>query len=1030
MIYGVGKEKKMTRRLYRLALIASFCFSYLLVPSVARAQLGVEAQFGKNKVHWEDAPKNYYRSEHFDIYHSMDLNDESQKKHFMDVVNHLEASYSWLSKKYDHDLKERVPVVSYRTHSLFEANYIEPDFMPEGVGAFAEPMRNRLVIKADFLPPLNRTIITHELDHIFQFSVMNLNIFSMLTGGIKRPVWFIEGGADWAANSFSPYTRDDIRKLEQRGAAANPEKNLPTWFDLEEEHGNPYTMGAMVFQFLEGKLGPEKIWQFNKMGLKEHSRPLVDILEELTDGEINSPEKFDQMHRDYWAAKYAKEMLDKPRPYQETVNFKSRAIAPKGFPYPTVSGVPSPNGQEIASFSIQKNGLALIVTPILENKPYVQKTKKRALFVKVDFEPKIKPRNLTKSFPPIPWEYPVVQLLDEWPFNGSDLDWSPDGSKIAFFARKGRDHVLFVIDSQNGKILNEVEIHLDQAFSPVFSGEKLVFFSAAKNVTRNIYAVSIGSPELGVIKITDGQFDTAPTISLDGTKMAFIRFVGDFQKLFLQDLTTGEIKQLTYGRYNDNSPSFSKDGETILFTSDNDSGVWNLYSIELKDTMIRQWTNFFGGVFTPKFASGSKDTVYYTAYWQYDQFNNTIYPNFRLYEAILKEPVKEFCEVHKQSESMEWAFRSEKLFKANLDENQIFNPEKRPNKWKLNGHFAYAGYSTYYGAYSYTAMSISDILEEKNHLIRFATSGSDFRLIDYNYFDVSKHLNWGFSAYDQKLPMYYIYYDIVKQSPNQVILNNTLMEQMGVGLTASYPLDKFNRFESGIRLKRKSFDLLGYDSQSVALNPDSFNSTDLGLTRLFEDANGSSVSLFGAYVRDTVLYSQNTQGQFVGNAFRAQLEYAPPVPGSFLTYTAAIVDGRKYIPLSRGSLLALRGTGLWSTDRSGDFMLMGGTDVIHGYPYGSLVGNQAVYTSAELRFPLVDAVIFAPGVPIGPLRGLMFADYGVARFTKEDFPVQKGIAYGLGFQLNMFAPFNFTWSKNNLDGYNQWKYDFYIKMNW
>ncbi len=1078
----------MIKKLTLLALTLVFS-----MPFTAFAQMGVEANFGKSKVLWEDVPKNYYRSEHFDIYHSMDLTDESQKKHFLEVVNHLEASYAFLSKKFDHELKERVPVISYRTHSLFEANYIEPDFMPEGVGAFAEPMRNRLVIKADFLPPLNRTIITHELTHIFQFSLMKLNIFSLMRNSEGRPAWFIEGGADWAANSFSPYTRDDIRRLTQRGAAANPEKDLPTWLDLEHGEGNPYTMGAMVFEFLEAKLG-DKVWQFNKTGLKERSRPLIDIVEELTEGQINSPEKFDQMHRDYWANKYAKEMRERPRPYQETENFKGRSIVPKGFPM--VSGVPSPDGTEMASFSIQKNGLALIVTPIPVEKPYVKKKKRRVLFFSLNQEVENnKPRNLTKSYPPIPWEYPVVQLLDTWPFNGFDLDWwqdpswtvkfrdarneldnykdeflklkenrekdrtkakerakqivaleekikseskiiedlnkMPNVSKIAFFARKGRDHKLFMIDARMGKILNEVDIPLDQAFSPAFSPDgKKIYFSAAKNVTRSIYEVNLETSRVSQVT-TAGNFDTAPAVSPDGRLMVYVSFVGDFQKLFILDLNTGDHKQITKGRWNENSPSFSRDGKTILYTSDRDSGVWNLYTQSFEGK-INQLTNFFGGVFTPKFAPGSTDKVYLTAYWQYDQFRNFIYPNFELYELNLKKPITEDLDDGDHAATtpdyMKYAFRKENLFPTGLDENQVLNPEKQPNRWKLSGRSAYGGYSTYYGMYTYTAMTITNLLQDKNHFVRFATSG-DFRLADYSYVDMSKRLNWGFTAYDQKLPMYYLYYDIIKQNPNQVVINYAWTEQMGADIVGAYPIDKFNRFESRIRLKKKTF-LLGVDSQTIQDFPEYFMSTDLGLARLFEDANGTSVSLLGAYVRDTVLYSQNTEGPYVGNALRAQFEYAPPLGGKLLSYSSALVDARKYLPLSRGSLLALRGTGLWGTDRSGDFMLMGGTDIIRGYPYGGLVGNQAFYGSAELRFPLVDAVIFAPGIPVGPIRGFLFGDYGVARFTKEDFPLQKGISYGAGLEFNFIMPMKFTLSKRNLDGYDAWKYDFYVKFNW
>jgi len=142
-------------------------FVLCALPVSGFAQMDEFGTFGKNKVVYEESLQNFYQSGHFEVWHSLDLNDPTQKEFFEETVAILESAYLSLSVFFDHELKDKIPVMLYKTHSEFESTNIIDEFLPEGVGAFVEHERNRMVLKADFSPPLMKSIVVHELVHSF-----------------------------------------------------------------------------------------------------------------------------------------------------------------------------------------------------------------------------------------------------------------------------------------------------------------------------------------------------------------------------------------------------------------------------------------------------------------------------------------------------------------------------------------------------------------------------------------------------------------------------------------------------------------------------------------------------------------------------------------------------------------------------------------------------------------------------------------------------------------------------------------------
>src|SRR3989344_2515411 len=237
----------------RLFLLVNLVFFFMAVP--------VHAQFGKNKVNYDDKDVLFYQSNRVDFYHWQDIKDEKQIRYLEQIVQQVENSYDFLNNYLGHELSRRPSVVFYRTQSTFTATYILGNrFIPGGVLAFATPDKYILAIRVDqSLEEYNATI-THEMAHIFQFDI-GPNLFRRIAGN-GPPQWIMEGGAEYLANEYNKSRTDDLRKTAQRGAGANPEKDMPGLDDLNQGMADPYTFGSMTLEFIEGKYGREKVKTF------------------------------------------------------------------------------------------------------------------------------------------------------------------------------------------------------------------------------------------------------------------------------------------------------------------------------------------------------------------------------------------------------------------------------------------------------------------------------------------------------------------------------------------------------------------------------------------------------------------------------------------------------------------------------------------------------------------------------------------------------------------------------------------------
>lgn len=92
-------------------------------------------------------------------------------------------------------------------------------------------------------------------------------------------------------------------------------------------------------------------------------------------------------------------------------------------------------------------------------------------------------------------------------------------------------------------------------------------------------------------RVTNSKgIDVSPTFSPDGSKMAFVSSRNGLPQIFIQDMQSGQVKRLTFsGRYN-TQPSWSPAGDKIAYTTWENNGEINIFTIGVDGTGLTQLT--------------------------------------------------------------------------------------------------------------------------------------------------------------------------------------------------------------------------------------------------------------------------------------------------------------------------------------------------------------------------------------------------------------------------------------------------------
>lgn len=948
--------------------------SVLAALLLAGAALPTQAQFGKNKISYEHFDWHVYRSPHFDVHYYPAIEP------FLDeIVSYAESAYLKISRDLDHELTVRVPLIVYKTHGEFQQTNVILAELPDGVGAFAEPVQYRMVLPIDQPPDKLYKLIAHELVHIFEYSMFYDGYLGRAIRS-NAPTWLMEGLASYLAQD-----EDNLDQMAIRDAVVN--NILPPIESLNVVTFLTYRYGHAVFDYIEQEHGPEGLRSF----LFEFKKVLLtgNIGKAVKESFGYELDEFNRRFNRYLRKKYFPVLLENKSPdeYGTEIGVKQRGVF-------TFSPTISPSGELIAALASPRLELDLLVLSADGGKPV---------------------KNLTAG-----WTNEYHRLTAA-AFEGKrDLSWSPQADRIAAFARREDRWPLLIFNAVNGNLVQTIHLeNLYECKSPMYSPDgRRIAFEGNRDGVVDIFEVDVDSGEIRNLT-ADDFYDANPWYSQDGKTLLYNRRIGEHWKIFQVDLADSTRKtQLTFGPHSDLQPALSADGNSIYFSSDSGPfGVFNIHEMDLTTGAITQYTDVVGGCFAPQ-EMAERDGERYLAFTTY--FDGS----FRLYRMPLREPVA-------RTEA------SETLAAAADEDAEPFSPpmqlrvdeaQKSPYKlkWDVEAPSVGVGVTDDGTFVSQGEIGFTDLLG--NHrVIVSANTVADFQSFAGLYANLKRRYTWGAQAYDYRDFFYVAVDGVVDRRTESKTTGGNLFFQFpfsrhyrietSAGLVESSqvqviqntanPLDGFRRFEDTFATAGVS--LVGDTTRYQSFGPFQGKRFNMGI-RYGNQLSGDSAGDFLEYRMDFRTYKQLTR--------RSTLAWR---------YGSIYNDGDAYSIYGVGGMNQLRG--FEYRDFAGSRLAYSNLEL--RFP---LVD--------EMRFPVLRLVqirgFFFVDVAAAALQDDLFYDPAarVIRFDSTGAPVkfkfwdsdndrlQDGRAsYGAGFHFRFIGGLQFNWSFATRLPYSQFAYD-------
>jgi Tol biopolymer transport system component len=220
--------------------------------------------------------------------------------------------------------------------------------------------------------------------------------------------------------------------------------------------------------------------------------------------------------------------------------------------------------------------------------------------------------------------------IDEYNFIESAGAWSPDSRKFAFSAFSAGVTKLLVVDVTSGRVIStdgmgSVEEFSNIAWSP--NGNELAF-TGLKEGQNDLYQFNLKTKVLTQLT-KDKYSEYHPNYSRDGKSIVFSTDRTTYDKsaigvditmnLAIIDIASKSISDLhVFDGANNLNPQFSGDNKSIFFLSNRD-GFRNLYRYSIAEKTVEQLTDYFTGIsgiteFSPALSVSKNDDILYSYY--------------------------------------------------------------------------------------------------------------------------------------------------------------------------------------------------------------------------------------------------------------------------------------------------------------------------------------------------------------------------------------------------------------------------------
>jgi hypothetical protein len=927
--------------------------------------------FGQqNKIVYDKFDWSIYHSTHFDVYFY-----ETEKASLQRVVDMAESAYDDLSRKFNYQISKKTPLIYYATHSAFEQTNVDLNFIPEGVGAFAEPTRNRMVIPIDTTDEMLLHLVTHELTHIFEYEILFQGKFGK-TVTANPPQWLMEGLASFMGNDEESRDRMILRDAVVNDRIPSITQNPEGYFS--------YRFGHAVFKYIQQKYGWEGLRDF----IYEYRNTLGNSVDKAIKRALDlTPEEFNTRFRTWLRKQYLPALVAKGEPIEYGEPFRINTEVSQS---DEISPIPSPSGDLLAGFTTYKEDVDVVIFKMPDRKMW---------------------KNLTAGYTN-KYEYPIVQFFTVGPTMGRDLAFAPNGDQIAFFAKKERGRNLVLLNPLTGQIERSVPLKVEQELNPVYSPDgKTIAFSGFVGDQDDIFLYDLASGEVKNLT-NDHYFDASPTFSPDGKWIVYSSVTtGGYAKLFKISLANpSERYQLTTGPWNDSDAFFSPDGKRLFFASDKQTGrnievaseilekaedkakregetppadltnfaAYNIYSLNLENGDVLQYTDVVGGCFTPVIFTGAnnRERMVFSSYYK---------GQWRLFSSLTDKPLHAAEKTTLPSGPLVATSRTP--FQPPVE--VAIDPEKIE---KTHGFRLYvddidvnAGVTSDQLFVSRSVIYMSDMLGNRR-FVAALDSVSSFSNFDFIYEDLHRRWNWGVRLFDNRS-----FFNTLNEGGNFLQRGRQQYRETGVIGFYSYPFTRYHRIDVGG----------GYEARNYNFPI----GVDINNNLVFFQRSDNFPIVDASFTGDSTIYKQF--GPISGRRYQFGTAFAPDLKAHGVLTNDYTMEWREYLQLTSRALLAGRVFAGYSRGNFPNFYYFGGLNTLRGYDFQSIVGDRAGFANLEMRFPLIDALVM-PGFVIQGIRGDLFFDVGAANFKGQPFHFRQNgklldgkaaLGYGLSFNF-------------------------------
>jgi hypothetical protein len=569
--------------------------------------------------------------------------------------------------------------------------------------------------------------------------------------------------------------------------------------------------------------------------------------------------------------------------------------------------------------------------------------------------------------------------------------------KIAFISKSQENDVIYIYDIQKRKIVGKRGFpNLVELSSPTWSpdGKRVAFVGTTKNGFSDLYISDFSSgikPEKdkSLVALTQDIYEERnPSWSPDGERIVFSSDRGPtgeegYLNLFIFDLTSREIVPLTSGTHNDLTPDWSEDGRSILFSSDR-SGSYELYLLSSNpdDDSVKKPDEGTAAdsstVPTYKDASVTQLTSIITGAFDpsFSRNDTTIY--FTTYKAYSYQ-INKFSLDGENAVSTSFTLPESSIVSSSsttwlphkIEGGEKSGTVKYRNRLSFDIAQSAISYDAVYGTVGGFQAAFTDMLGNHQYFFLLGNNAESSK-------DFFSSFNLGVTYINRTHRLNYGYglFHLKDEYYDDYYGYYTERQYGGLAL-ASYPLSKFKRIDVSFFLRQSDKDIYIESKPREAL---------LSTTYL-------------SWIWDTSIWDY--VGPIDGTRFNFTLGLTLDL-NKGETYNKLILgDFRKYLRIRKNSCFATRIMGFSSSGREPQRLYLGGSWSLRGYDRQAFYGRHVVLLSNELRYPLIDnlSVGFPFGkVSLSAIRGALFFDAGNA--WEDNFDQLYG-SFGVGARISL-----------------------------